>query len=344
MRRRDSIPAVCLVLLSLVAASHPDAAGAATGRKGGGAGVFSVSTVPALRGVHFAFSGATHVTGAAGTTSFGVSRQRIDVLRNPYGLSRAVRLFPVRRRHGRIFRLQRWYSKSVHGKRLLVAALRELVPTRIRLVDPNAGAFDARRVDRVVVKRSDGAVIAFSGKQLEKSVLLQATRVVSLTGRLVSKNLLYRVQAVIIEGNNLVNRSQQAFEPARASVVRLKLLFYSARFSARDRLFGFRIGSGIRLEYPSHRVQAYAFDDSGEVDLAALPRGDYRVTIDASGLGRTSPVAMTRDQVATLKVFSYLDITVVTVALLSIAVGLLLVGRPALRRRLRRGPRVPVQA
>jgi hypothetical protein len=62
----------------------------------------------------------------------------------------------------------------------------------------------------------------------------------------------------------------------------------------------------------------------------------------------TSPVAMTRDQVATLKVVSYLDVGVIFVVLLAIAGGLLLVGRPALRRRLRRsfqrGSRKIVQA
>ena len=48
----------------------------------------------------------------------------------------------------------------------------------------------------------------------------------------------------------------------------------------------------------------------------------------------TSPVAMTRDQVATLKVVSYLDVGVLAVFMASIAIGLLLVGRPVLRRRL----------
>ena len=57
---------------------------------------------------------------------------------------------------------------------------------------------------------------------------------------------------------------------------------------------------------------------------------------------------MTRDQVATLKVVSYLDVGVLAVFMASIAIGLLLVGRPVLRRRLvallRRRPSHMVQA
>ena len=331
MRSRRALLLI-LAACAVATAGSPAAAHAA----GGAPTVFTVSTVPRVSGVHFTFRGVSRVTGADGTTSFTASGPQVAQLRNPYGLSRAVRLKPVARSNGGIFRLQRWYSKSIRGERTLVAALREFVPTHIRFRNPNAGPFEARNVDRVVTKRSDGAVFSFSGERLEKPVMLQATRVVPLSGGLVSKNLLYRVQAVTIEGNNLVNRSQQAFLPARGSDVTLELLFYSAKFIARDRLFQFPIGSGIRLEFPNGRVHFYTFDTNGEVNLPALPRGNYRVTVKAPGLKMTSPVAMTRDQVATLKVVSYLDVGVIFAGLLAIAGGLLLVGRPALRRRLRR--------
>jgi hypothetical protein len=275
------------------------------------------------------------VTDASGTTSFAARGKTLAIFRSPYGLSRVIHLRPQKRANGSVYKLQRWYSKSVHGERTLVAALREFVPTKIAFVNPAKGPFPAAQVDQVVTKRSDGAVFRFTGRQLRKPVYLQGTRVVPLTGGLVSKNLLYRVQAVTIEGNNLVNRSQQAFLPALDSSVSLKLLFYSARFKAQDRLFQFGIGSGIHLRFPNGRVHFYRFNDNGEVDLAALPRGNYRVTVDAPGLKVTSPVAMTRDQVATLRVVSYLDLAVLALVALSLAVGLLLVGRPALRKRVR---------
>ena len=159
--------------------------------------------------------------------------------------------------------------------------------------------------------RSDGAAFTFSGKQLTRPVLLKATRVVPLAGTLVSKHLLYRVQAVTIDGNNLVNRAQQAFLPAESQKVTLRLLFYSAKFIARDRIFRFPIGSSITLEYPNGHSRDYKLDSSKTLVLKALPRGNYRVTVHAAGLKMKMPVAMTRDQVATLNVVSYLDVAAV---------------------------------
>jgi len=167
-------------------------------------------------------------------------------------------------------------------------------------------------------------------------VLLKATRVVPLAGTLVSKHLLYRVQAVTIDGNNLVNRAQQAFLPAETPKVTLRLLFYSAKFIARDRIFRFPIGSSITLEYPNGHSRDYKLDSSKTLLLKALPRGNYRVTVHAPGLKMKMPVAMTRDQVATLNVVSYLDVAAVGFVIFATAAGLLLVGRPGLRRRLRR--------
>ena len=44
--------------------------------------------------------------------------------------------------------------------------------------------------------------------------------------------------------------------------------------------------------------------------LRALPRGDYRVAVDAWGLSGEQPLSITRDQVVELRVLSYLDILV----------------------------------
>jgi hypothetical protein len=247
-----------------------------------------------------------------------------------------LELLPQIRSDGTTYRVQRWYSADIRGIRTLRAAVDKFVPTRVGFVDPKSGRFDAANVDVVRVKRSDGAVFTFTGKQLRRPVMLQATRVVPLAGTLVSKNLLYRVEAVTIEGNNLVNRAQQAFLPALSPTVTLKLLFYSAKFIARDRLFRFPVGSSITLEFPNGRAHVYKLGSSGTLLLPALPRGNYRVTVHAAGLKMKMPVAMTRDQVATLNVVSYLDVATVFALLFATAVTLLLVRRPALRRRIRR--------
>jgi hypothetical protein len=296
-----------------------------------------VQSVPATGGLTFSFAGTTRTTGSDGGVEFLLSQSAFAVLQqNPLGIVRALGLKRRVFSDGTTYRVQRWYVRSVHGVRTVRAAIDKFVPTHIRFVDPNSGPFEAANVGQVQLKRSDGAVFTFSGKRLERAVLLKATRVVPLAGGLVSKQLLYRVEAVTIQGNNLVNRSQQAFMPASLRNVKLKLLFYSATFKARDRIFGFPFGSSLTLEFPNGRTHDYKLDSSGTLRLPALPRGTYRVTIHAAGLKMKTPIAMTRDQVAVIKVVSYLDVATVLVALASVACGLLLVGRPGLRRSLRR--------
>jgi hypothetical protein len=327
---------VALVILVIVAASGGTARAAVDPSQR----FVKVQSVPATAGLPFSFAGTTRITGRDGSVEFALSRQGfITLQQNPFGIVRALSLAPKVFGDGTTYQVQRWYVRSVHGVRVVRAAIDEFIPTRIGFVDPKSGAFAAGKVDWVRLKRSDGAVFTFSGKRLERPVLLKATRVVPLAGGLVSKRLLYRVESVTIEGNNLVNRAQQAFLPKASRNVTLKLLFYSAKFTARDRIFRFPVGSSLTLEFPNGRTHDYKLDSSGTLVLPALPRGNYRVTIHASGLKMRTPIAMTRDQVATINVVSYLDVATVIAVLCSIAAGLLLVGRPGLRRSLRRGLR-----
>ena len=299
--------------------------------------VFSVQSVPAVAGLKFTFAGTTQTTGADGSTLFALTHAAfVEVQKSPFGLIQAVKLQPTVFPDGRTYRIQRWYSADIKGIRTLRAAIDEYVPTTVGFVDPKSGVFPTKNVDWVKLHRSDGAAFTFSGKQLARPVLLKATRVVPLAGTLVSKHLLYRVQAVTIDGNNLVNRAQQAFLPAETPKVTLRLLFYSVKFIARDRIFRFPIGSSITLEYPNGNSRDYKLGSSRTLLLKALPRGNYRVTVHAPGLKMKMPVAMTRDQVATLNVVSYLDVAAVGFVVFATAAGLLLVGRPGLRRRLRR--------
>ncbi len=334
MNRRALLVAVAVAVGLGVVRSDPARAGGIyhTSRQ-----IFRVQSVPAVQGLKFTFAGTTQTTGADGSTIFELTHAAfVEVQKSPFGLIQAVKLQPKVFPDGTTYRVQRWYSADIKGIRTLRAAVDEYVPTTVRFVDPKSGAFAAQKVDRVSLHRSDGAAFTFSGKRLTRSVLLKATRVVPLAGTLVSKHLLYRVQAVTIDGNNLVNRAQQAFLPAESPKVTLKLLFYSATFSARDRIFRFPIGSSITLEFPNGHARDYKLDSSGKLVLPALPRGNYRVTVHAAGLKMKMPVAMTRDQVATLNVVSYLDVATAGFVLFATAAGLLLVGRPGLRRRLRR--------
>jgi hypothetical protein len=162
--------------------------------------------------------------------------------------------------------------------------------------------------------------------------MFRASRVVPLTGGLVSKALDYRIQSVMIGGNNVVNRAQQAFTPLTRRTMKVRVLFYSAKISASDRLFGFGIGSGIKLVFPDGAVQNVSFGNGHKLLLSALPRGNYRVSVHSWGLSAAQPLAITRDQVVELKVLSYLDIIVLITSVITIGVGLVVVGRSPGRR------------
>jgi hypothetical protein len=297
-----------------------------------------IITVPAVPHLRLELGGRIHTTDQRGATTLApADLQRIshNLRAHRLLLAQQIRLLPNRRPDGSYFRIERWYSNTsgrAHNPPLF-AALDFYRPVRFALVSRTGRPVSLDRLDSLQMKRIDGAVINLTRTQLERPVDLQASRVVPLNG-LVSKALLYRIQRVSIGGNNLVNRAQQSFLPIKTAAVRVRLLFYSVRFRAKDTLFGFDIGSGIRLVYPNGRVETHRFHGHGEVALAALPRGTYHVSVVAPGLSPSSPVSVTRDNTAELKVLSYLDIAVVGVVFVTLLLGLALVRRPALRRRL----------
>jgi hypothetical protein len=58
------------------------------------------------------------------------------------------------------------------------------------------------------------------------------------------------------------------------------------------------------------------------------------VRVEASGYSADRPVWLSGDQAVDLQVVSPIDMAVVLGGLASVAIGLLLIGRPTLRRRL----------
>jgi len=162
-------------------------------------------------------------------------------------------------------------------------------------------------------------------------VWLPGTRVVAFDAKLVAKPIEYSVEAAYIDGMNVVNRAQQRFAPARRRTLPISMLFYSARFTVKDALFGFPIGKSVRVMYPNGGVRKVPLE-RGQGTIRRLPRGNYDVNVAALGYSFTRPVAVSRESEVELSVISYLDLIVVAGTLLAIAVGLLCWGRPELRR------------
>ena len=129
-----------------------------------------------------------------------------------------------------------------------------------------------------MLQRSDGRVT--SREAPRQPVVCQARRVVPPSGARAKEARLPRRRRVIVGGNNLVNRAQQAFAPLTSGTS--SFICSSTRaFSAQDALFGFGDGSRIGSSIPTADSRT-SRSEAGAV-RPALPRGTYRVTVDAHG-------------------------------------------------------------
>jgi hypothetical protein len=101
----------------------------------------------------------------------------------------------------------------------------------------------------------------------------------------------------------------------------VQLLFNVAKFSARDAIFHFPVGSGVRLRYPNGRARIVRFGEKSVVVVPGLPRGHYDVKVIGGGWSPFRPVAVSRNQDVTLAVITYLDIAVAIFVLLTLCAG-----------------------
>lgn len=279
---------------------------------GGPAKALTVQTVPVLEDVPFTVGRRTFRTDALGRARVvGSAPRLVERIRIPdTEIAPGVRARFSRRKGGKylfdlLYRVQMSF-RDIAGRRV-----------------------DSSRVTSVTFKGSHGVRRAM---KRGGSHWLQGARVVATREGHKNKKLTWVVEKAIVDGSNVVNRNQQSFVPARTQKLRIELLLYPAHFSARDALLNFPLGSRVRLEYPNGRVERHAFGDNAELTLRSLPRGQYVVSVEGPGITFERPVALSREQTVELEVLSYLDIVLSLGVLASIALGLVLVGRPHLVR------------
>lgn len=185
---------------------------------------------------------------------------------------------------------------------------------------------DSSRITSITYKGSNGATFTFEDTGAH---WLPAGRIIRLNNGLQETRILYSVMSIEIDGANVVSQAQQRFYVDPDDLWTIQVLLYSARFTASDALFGFPIGTGIRMEYPDGEVQTYSFDTDQGYTIDGLARGIYKVTVTgANGYAPPTPIALSRDQDVELMVFSTLDIGVLLSLGLILSVGLLWFGRP----------------
>ena len=159
---------------------------------------------------------------------------------------------------------------------------------------------------------------------------LPSNRLVRRIGeRLESQQILYYLRDVSIDGVNVINQSEQRFYTRPQSTWPIEVLLYTGQFSGRDALFGFPIGTGVRIEYPNGKFEEFPFGPDAKVEIPALARGQYNVSVmGAGGSAPSIPVYLSRDQSVQLIVISYLDIVVMFGTPILVALALLFYGRP----------------
>ena len=198
-------------------------------------------------------------------------------------------------------------------------------------VDLKGKPVDRSRVTSITLKGSNGATYTFEDTLPH---WIPAGRIIRLNNGLQETKILYSVISVVIDGSNVVSQAQQRFYVHQNDIWTVKLLLYTAKFTAHDALFRFPLGTGIRMEYPDGDVQTFDFSSNQGHTITGLARGIYRVTVTgADGFAPPTPIALSRNQNVDLMVFSYLDMGVLLGIGILVALGLLFFGRPHLIRQ-----------
>jgi hypothetical protein len=193
--------------------------------------------------------------------------------------------------------------------------------------DTEGQPVDPSRVDSMTL-RGVGNTFTFDGAG---PIWLPANRLTRRIGeRLESEEILYYFREIIVDGANVVNKSEQRFHIRPNDVWPVQVLLYSARFSARDAMFRFPIGRGIELTYPDGHTEQFLFDPGkAELVIPSLARGSYTARIiGAGGSAPPTPVHLSRDQSIELLMLSYLDFALIIGVPLLISLTFFFIGRP----------------
>ena len=90
-----------------------------------------------------------------------------------------------------------------------------------------------------------------------------------------------------------------------------------------------RLASPLMWSIPMVKLKTFHLIQSGKLEIHALARGIYRVSvIGVKGLGTSTPVALSRNQVVNLNIVTPLDLAVAGSVSFILGVGLIIYGRP----------------
>lgn len=277
-----------------------------------------VSTVPVVPNAEFSLDGRRVRLSKKGTGT--VSACPVRDASRVVGPADPIKLTPlIRARYSRVF-------VSNSGRLLELAFFTDY------LVGLTFTGLPADTVDSWTIKSSTGEQNTY---KTTKPQWMLASRVFRGADGLEERHIYQTVQNVLVSGVNVVVKNQVKFLPSETQSVRVPLLAFDLQVYVVDRVFGFKFGKSIELVSPGRPTVGADLTD-GEVELRAVPRGDYTLIADAPGLNIGRPLTVSKDQVVVVPVLSFLDVFVLIGVPLVLGVALILAPRPRLRRKLRR--------
>lgn len=331
------------------AATTPQAPAA---RASAASAVYVVHTVPAIRGVRVSLDGRTHLTGRDGAV-------RISTVS---GAHRIGILPPRSHAASTTVRFSRWLDGLALSRRTITlspglnldeAGFVVFHPISVRFTDPHGRAVALSDVSKVTIASSLGRRFTFSPHDPPRA--LPVNRVVRNTSGLVPLTIRYSVRDVIIDGSNVVYGGSQNFFVHPSGAWTVRILLFPLRVEVHDALFGFGIGTAVRLTLPDGSHKVVALGPGHAVTLTGLPRATYQLVAEGPGFGLTSPSTLSKPQVARLLLLSWIDILAAVIFIVLFVIGLPLLGGrivrgpgraglPAWRSRRATRPRLPPQA
>lgn len=336
------LAALLIALLAVVAT-----AGTATA-KDRGLKPLEITTVPPTPGVAFTLDGAPLPTDAR-----GVVRVMVPTSATPHRI--ALVTPSVRHSPDAVSEFVRWYGRGDtdqgYGNELdnvridhtvkLRVAFRESRTVRFAFVDQAHHPIDPGRISSVTLRSDTNQSQTVRPRD---AVSLVAVRPSTAAGEVVARDATYSVQSVMIDGANVVNVGEQRFRPSQVDgPLEVVLLLRSAHFRVRDRLLGSAVPTIVHLTYPDGRGDDLRTDGQGEIVLASLARGTYRVSAAGQAYSLTQDLTLSRSQFVDVPVFSVTDAVILGGAAVLLLGAVLALGRWR-SRRLRTPVQTPVDA
>jgi len=290
-----------------------------------------VQTIPATAGITFRMDGRQFISDPDGLATIDIAQAgqyNLEVLLDQFhDPSQQIEF-------GRwsIESYQPFRDVTVPDENQVQVGLNVFHKVSLKFVDLEGFPVDPTRISAINIRSVQGDVFTLKPGD---TTWLPASRTTRRQNGLEETDLLYSVNAVSIDGSNVVNSAQQRFFARNDDTWTITLLLYTMHITVRDGLFASPVGKSVNVVFPNGQIKNYLLDQSGSLQIHALARGIYHISIiGVKGMGTTTPVALSRNQVVKLNIVTRLDIAVIGSIGFGFASGLVLYGRPRLLKSL----------